>query len=273
MINVTTLANVPETLLIPLLYRARESVRKNGIISDQYAEDWIKRVDYDWDKFDDRYSEIGVAVRTEIFDSITSRFIKCNPKGLIVNLGAGLCSRFLRLDNGYVTWFELDVPEAIGVRSKLITPSHRYRYIAKSVFDYTWVKDIAQVQNEDNGPILIIAEGLLMFFSESDVKSLFREIGNSFPGAEMAMDVLSPLAAKSSGRHKSISKVNACFKWGVRDIRELEDWGIDINLIDEYSYFDHHPERWGIFRYLRHIRFIRRTCLITHIRFAEPLKQ
>lgn len=262
------LTGVPETLLIPLYYRAKESIRESGILSDLFAEDWVNQIEYDFEKFDDnRYSEVGVAVRTEILDGIALRFLEKHPRGTVVNLGAGLCTRFLRLANSFVNWFELDVPEAIELRKGFITPSHRYKYIAKSAFDYTWLDDVAKAIAEDDGKILIITEGTLMYFDKREVKELFHQIRIRFPGAEVATDTIPPLLVKYQSKHKLLSKTDAEFKWALGNIRELEDWGIGIDVIEEYPYINCHPKRWGIIAYLRFIPYFKRMSRFIHFRF------
>lgn len=37
-----------------------------------------------------------------------------HPEGLVVNLGAGLDTRFYRLDNGTITWIDIDLPEVVA---------------------------------------------------------------------------------------------------------------------------------------------------------------
>ncbi|MEG3847795.1 hypothetical protein QT971_12285 [Microcoleus sp. herbarium19] len=44
-------------------------------------------------------------------------FCKKNS-GIIVEIGCGLNTRFERVDNGQVRWFDLDMPDSIAVRKK-----------------------------------------------------------------------------------------------------------------------------------------------------------
>jgi O-methyltransferase involved in polyketide biosynthesis len=58
-------------------------------------------------------SQIGVCLRTIIFDEQVVKFLQAYPDGIVVNLGCGLDTRFTRLDNGTVQWFDLDLPEVM----------------------------------------------------------------------------------------------------------------------------------------------------------------
>jgi O-methyltransferase involved in polyketide biosynthesis len=82
-----------------LYRRALETQRPDGIIRDRPAVEIVKKIDYDFKRFDDWKIQWGVAVRTELFDKVVEKFLVEHPDGLIVTLGAGLCTRALRLDN------------------------------------------------------------------------------------------------------------------------------------------------------------------------------
>ena len=117
----------------------------------------------------------------------TQRFLQQNPKGKVINIGAGLDTRFTRVDNGELKWFDLDMPEVIKLREKFFSESDRVKFISKSVLDSSWVDDIGISPEE---PVLIIAEGILMYLKEEDVKRVFSILAGSFPGAEMYFDVV-----------------------------------------------------------------------------------
>ena len=55
-----------------------------------------------------------------LFDEQVGRFLKSFPDGIVVNMGCGLDTRFPRVDNGKVLWFDLDLPEAIAIRRKFL---------------------------------------------------------------------------------------------------------------------------------------------------------
>ncbi|WP_321413758.1 class I SAM-dependent methyltransferase [uncultured Desulfobacter sp.] len=266
------MGGVSETLLLTVYFRAKESAREDSIITDTFAEDWVGQMAYNFEKFDkDRLSVVGVAIRTEVFDEIVSRFLKENPDGIIVNIGAGLCTRFQRIDNGTVTWFELDVPEALELRKKFVSPSPpRYRYIEKSAFDYTWLDDVAGAAGEKKDNVLILAEGVLMYFEESEVKELFRQIKTHFPKAEVVTDTMPKFSTKMSIKHhKSVSQTKARFKWGLGKTSELYGWGLGIDLIKEYSLFNRHTKRFGFISLLRFVPWGRRLARLIHFRFDD----
>jgi O-Methyltransferase involved in polyketide biosynthesis len=50
---------------------------------------------------------------------------------MVMNLRTGLESLFGQVDNGLIQRFDLDMPEVIGLRRKLILETSRNRYIAE----------------------------------------------------------------------------------------------------------------------------------------------
>lgn len=100
-----------------------------------------------------------------------------------MNLGAGLDTRFYQLDNGIVHWIELGLPPVISFRRRLQEPvNERHRLVAGSVLDDGW---IAEVQRYTGAGILLIAEGLLSYFSEEEPRKIFACLAEHFPGQEM----------------------------------------------------------------------------------------
>ena len=61
--------------------------------------------------------------------------MKKYPDCVIVSIGCGLDTRFLRIDNGKIKWYNLDLPEVIEKRKLFFEPHERVIDIAKSAFD------------------------------------------------------------------------------------------------------------------------------------------
>ena len=87
-----------------------------------------------------------------------------------MNIGAGLeDTTFYRVDNGLIHWYDLDLPAVIDIRRQLLPEPDRVMYIAKSLLDPSWCKDV----NTENG-IFMIAGGIFMWFEEAQVKQVLR---------------------------------------------------------------------------------------------------
>jgi O-methyltransferase involved in polyketide biosynthesis len=115
-----SLEGVSETLLIPLYVRARESQRPDAMIKDDRAVAMVNQIECDFSKFKmAKHDEVAVIMRMNKFDSQVRTFLKENPDGVVVHIGCGLDTRFERVDNGRVDWFDLDIPEVMAMRQKI----------------------------------------------------------------------------------------------------------------------------------------------------------
>src|SRR4051794_1624669 len=104
-----TLTGVPETMLLTLYHRALETQRPDRLFADPFAVSFIERIDHDFAKFDDWRMRWAIPVRTWLIDTAVQSFLGHGPDATIVTLGAGLCTRALRLDNGQAQWFSVDL--------------------------------------------------------------------------------------------------------------------------------------------------------------------
>lgn len=190
----------------------------------------VSRIDYDFRELED--DEIGhgtIAVRTQVFDRETIGFVERHPRGTIVNLGAGLDTRFYRVDNGKIRWFDVDLPEMIDFRRRFLTESERNFFIARSALDFRWMKAIPM-----DAPVLLVAEGLLIYLEERDVRALFENIADHFREAEVLLDAVSPslLGRKMPGIDPDLTP----FRWGVYTLRDLEAWDSRIRIDEEWFF-------------------------------------
>ena len=119
-----TLSGVPETLLIPLYNRAMESQRPDAMVKDEKAVELVTKMPLDFSRVRQiPMTELLKVMRimfTREFDRYARDFLDRHPGAVVVHLGCGLDSRFERVDNGYVEWYDLDLPEVIDLRRKYL---------------------------------------------------------------------------------------------------------------------------------------------------------
>lgn len=213
-----TLSGVPETMLIPMYARSLESKKPDHAIYDQEAVEMVDRLDYDFSKFDKgKMSLWGCVARTVIFDRELKRYIKYHPECVCVNIGCGLDTRFSRIDNGTIIWYNLDVPSVIDIRKALLPQKERELLIAESVLDETWLSKITRKDD-----VVFIIEGLLMYFAEAQVKDIFSMIRKNFPKATIYAELSSVTMVKNQKHHDVINETNAKFKWGIKHSKDVE---------------------------------------------------
>jgi O-methyltransferase involved in polyketide biosynthesis len=142
------LSGVAETSLIALYVRAVESQRPDALVKDEKAVALVTRMGYDFDRIR-RFPTSGYIVATTIrrnqeLDRQARDFLARQPEAVVVHIGCGLDSRFERVDNGQVEWYDLDLPQAIALRRKFIgDEGGRYHLLGCSVLDNAWLDTVS----------------------------------------------------------------------------------------------------------------------------------
>ena len=199
-----TLSGVPETMLQTVYARARES-RDRGVIRDTKAEELVEKLDYDFSLAEkDTAMRSGVIARTIVLDRLTTAYLAGHPGAVVVNIACGLDTRCYRM-TGYRHWYNLDLPETMAVREKLLPESGTVTQIAMSAMD-DWGSRI----EETDAPVLIIIEGLTMYLTEADVQRIFAVIAGRFDAATVLVETMNPMVVKRF-KEKSIEGSNAKF--------------------------------------------------------------
>jgi len=221
-----------ETLLITLYAKAQPD---NPLLFDPTAQQLLGRIDYDFARLRVPYKTvILVCQRAKKMDAVARDFLAHHPHGLVLQLGCGLDGRFQRVDNGRVRWVDLDMPPVIDLRRRFFAECERYRMIGASATDAGWFDQIAGEETA----VLVIAEGLLMYLDEPDVRALILRLCERFPGCRLIADVFSRLTARSATRHPSLQQTGAALGWGIDDPLELESWAPGIRLLEEWCFSD-----------------------------------
>jgi O-methyltransferase involved in polyketide biosynthesis len=225
-----TLTPEQETLLITLYAKAQPD---NPLFYDPLSEDILKRVDYDFSRLKVPYKTVVlVCQRAKKIDAVVRDFLEEQPEAVVVQLGCGLDSRFWRLDNGLVRWYDLDMAPVVKLRQQFFTGDERYQLIASSVTDLAWVEEV----KAEGRPVMVVAEGLLMYIDEADVKRLVLRLRERFPGCQLIVDVFSKLAARSAANHPSLKSTGAKLGWGIDDPQDMEAWALGIRLVGEWFF-------------------------------------
>lgn len=237
------LSDVAETLLITLYIRAIESQRPDALLKDERAEALVSQLDQKTLQktlaLTDDFSRVAVIVKGREFDRFTRDFLTRHPNAVVVHIGCGLDTRFERLDNGQVEWYDLDLPEVIDLRRKLVGGGGpRHHFLATSAFDNAWLNTVSAHQQR---PFFFLAEGVFMYFKEEQVKSLVLSLHDHFPGAELVFDAFSPFMRWAHNLKVTRTRVGAYLNWGLKHAQDLEQWSDGIRLLDERFPFQY-PE-------------------------------
>ncbi len=222
------LSGVPETMLQTVYARAKES-RGRGAIHDAKAEEIIEKLDYDFSLADkDTAMHSGVIARTIVLDRLTKAWLGAHPSAVVVNIACGLDTRCYRM-SGYAHWYNLDLPETMAVREKLLPESGTISQIAMSAME-DWGSKIS----EQNVPVLIVIEGLTMYLNAKDVQQIFAGISSRFSQATIFVETMNPMIVKRF-KEKSIEGSHAKFTWGIKNGKALAELLPGFRFMEEHS--------------------------------------
>jgi O-methyltransferase involved in polyketide biosynthesis len=249
----TRLGDLSQTAYRTLADRAAESARPDGLFRDAVAEAAAASLGCEIASVPAlRFSATAHAIRTRIIDDWVQEILAGRRRVDVLNVGAGLCTRFFRLGPIPGIWYEIDLPGIIDVRQRVFPRSANHVELACSVLDPRWSELIPR-----QASVLVIAEGLLFYLAETAARELLRQLAAAFAGAAMIFDVLGPAQVGRQGEIDILTDLNAPFRWGLADTRSIESWDPRIEWRREESIFDRCPERWG--KNLPSLRRLRRS--------------
>ena len=219
--------SVEWTNLVTLYLRAYESRTERPVLGDHAAAAAVDRIDYDFKRIHRTSLPVSnqylVVLRAKRLDDWCADFLRRHPDAVVMHLGCGLDGRIFRLSvPASALWFDLDQPAVISLRRQLYDDTAGYRMIGSSVTDPGWLADIPTGR-----PTLVIAEGLLMYLREAEVRQLLARLTDRFASGEMLFDTLTPFAPLMS---RLLTK--GIVKWGIRDVRNLEIWNPRLHFLE-----------------------------------------
>ena len=180
------------------------------------------------------------ALRAKKYDSYIRSFLDQYPEATVINIGCGLDNRFERIDNGKVTFYDLDLPDIINIKRQIFPEKERYNQISRSVFDFEWM-DLVK-----NDHVILVAEGVFMYCREEDVKALFLNLKAKMNNPEIVFEVFNSIWLKGWRKKMMEFKLKkelkfgegATFQFGISDSEAIESWDQGMELIDDWSYLE-----------------------------------
>lgn len=230
------LGEIQETMLIPLSIKAGETLREKPRVRDARAVEIVRSLGVETKKYDRFMSHEGVIARTILFDRALGAWLEKNPDAVCVNLGCGLDDRASRVDNGRLSWYDVDLPDVAALRAHFFPERPRVHLIAGSVLEEDWARQVSR--KAQGAPVAFVAEGLLMYFTEEQVRRLLELLAAYFPEYVLFAELM-PAAVVGMGRHHdTVKNTRAEFAWGVNSAREVEALCPGLSLLRENSFND-----------------------------------
>jgi O-methyltransferase involved in polyketide biosynthesis len=215
---------VQKTLLITLYAKALDSQSKHSMLHDDKAYEIVKSLDFNFETAQGYGNKNIIVVRAKQFDEWTKEFLKSNPDSIVLNLGCGLDSRVARIRPIFpqVSWFDVDYPEVIKERTAFFSKDATYHMVASSIAESAWLDQVPKEK-----PAMIIADGVLEYLPENEVKSLLNRLTDHFSSGQIAFDVMSSYAIEQ-GRARLKAAMGAEHLWAVDDLKAVD--ALDLKL-------------------------------------------
>ncbi len=227
------LGPVQETLLIPLFGRAELTREGSALISDPKAVAIVESLEYDFSRFAGTMSALGSVFRTRMYDHWVATWLAEHPDGTVVEIGAGLNTRYERLDNGRARWIELDLPDVMELRRRFFSDTERRTMFTASITEDGWTAAVG----ETRGPCFVSVEAVLIYLTDDEVARFFATIADRFPGAVVAFDTWSTWMRDHQDEHDTIGALDASFTWFCDDlVADLRAWDRRLSLVESRTF-------------------------------------
>ncbi|MDF5707817.1 MAG: class I SAM-dependent methyltransferase [Nostoc sp. S4] len=260
----TKLTGVPRTMLMTTRARVDEHQRQtDALFRDPEIFEWWQAIawDTDLDRFYQPLSQLSWAVRANAFDRVARQHIASHPDAVVIELGAGLSTRYYRVGQGCKCWLDLDLPEVTNLRRQLDSETQQHRFISRSALDFGWMDELPNCPSEH---LLIIAEGLLMYFTVEQVQQLINQLRQRFANATFMFDVV---GGASKGKvAKWLAQLGAPMQWFVKNERDLNGMGLAIaqvlSLVQENYRYPHRLNALRWIPWIAKLPYFRNASLI-----------
>jgi len=228
--------HVPEerrSYLSTIYGKALDARAEHPILGDKYADDAIRRIDFDFDRLSvGGDAAITLPFRAKFFDDWTREFLDTHPDAIVLHLGCGLDTRVFRIDPPpTVRWYDVDLPDAIELRRQLYPERPGYEMIATSVADLHWLDSIP-----GDMPVLVVAEGLVQYLPVDDRDALFSRITEQFPSGEIIFDAYGRATLGVLNLALRLQRTGLRLYGPIKDGHEIEAQVPGLRLVSAVSF-------------------------------------
>ena len=233
--NASPVSHVSDTARWVAVYRAWESARPDALFRDPYAERLAGEHGRAIAALMPRQARNGwpIIARTRLIDDCVMAAI-AQGCDCVVNLAAGLDARPYRLDlPASLRWVEADLPPMILEKERQLSgasPRCRLSRIGVDLADGAARAAALQEAIGTARQALVIAEGLLVYLDEAQVRELTADLGSRAGIRSWVIDLASPelirMMARTIGRHLA----QAPMKFGPAEgvgFFEAQGWRVD----------------------------------------------
>jgi len=230
-ITLPSFTPLEDSLWLTLCCRALDNRRPNPVLGDAMADRIVRTVGYDYDRLNiDTNLLLNATIRAKKMDEVASRYLTRHPDAVGLDLGAGLDTRVGRLaPPDTVEWYDVDFPAVVTARTELIPERPHTHVIGADVTKAGWLDAVP-----NDRPAVVVADGLMGFLSEDELKGLFALLVDHFPSGEMVFNSYTKFGVWAARHSRGTKSVAELIKFpGVDDPRDFERWNPKLQLVKE----------------------------------------
>lgn len=226
---------VADTMYIPLTARIYVSEHFPEYFRDDKAVSLKSEMPYEEiaSKSSEYYQMAG-ACRFYNTDQMVKAFIGKHGKCNVINIGCGLETAYFRIkpDPQKVIFYEMDLPEVIRVRRKVLGESENEILIPGDMFDFAWAESI-----DKSLPTLVTVIGVFQYFDEGKVIGFLKQLKEVFPETEVIFDAMTGSAVKYANKYiKKTGNNGAMLHFSADNGRSIAE-KCGMKLLEERPFF------------------------------------
>ncbi len=229
------LKSVEKTMLLPLWGRYTESKKENGLIRDEKCVEIVERMGLDFSgiqKQQHPLTRLAWVARAWNTDCEISRLVKEKGEITVVCLGCGLDTSYFRLSHDQLHWVDIDLPNVIKIRERLIGTQKGVTMIPGSVLQSSSFKGI-----KVKGYPVVLAVGLLCYFTRAEVKKIMENIAGTACEATLILDYFSEEGVQISNKIVLQSHPEVRMTWSAENPGEVCALHPGLRLVEGYPMF------------------------------------
>ncbi len=209
--------SVNKTLYIPLY--GKSYVSKKGLfLDDKKAEEiWAAEGFSLKGKSKSKWLAYYMGIRSAVFDEWLKQKLADGQNAVVIHIGCGMDSRFIRVGTDNQKWYDVDFFEVIEERKRYYVESANYQMIAGDVRDCRWLKNI-----KENNHAIIVMEGVSMYLTIEEIHKLTNSLCAHFKRVVLLMDCYTSFAAKMSKHRNPINDVGVTKVYGIDNPEGLQ---------------------------------------------------
>lgn len=203
--------NVNKTLYIPLYGKAYVSKRRLFLRDPKAEAIWAAQGFPLKGKAKSKWLAYNMGMRSAVFDRWLLEKLEAFPGAVVIHPGCGLDSRCLRVPHKG-QWYDMDFPDVIAERRRYFEETETYHMLPADLREDAWQKEIP-----GGVPALIVMEGVSMYLSPEELRTLLIRWHSHFSQVHLLMDHYTTFAAKASKYKNPINEVGVTSVYGFDD--------------------------------------------------------